>query len=146
MTGFQPHPGTGFTATGGRATVIDLKAVCEVFGARVEVVDPFDVAGTIETLLRLLEDEKGVRVLILRRECALVSAKRQKKPYKVSVEQERCLGETCGCNRLCTRIFKCPGLMWDKGMGKAHIDEAICTGCGVCTEICPASAIRKEAT
>ncbi len=145
MTGFQPHPGTGFTATGSKAPVIDLKAVCEVFGARVEVVDPFDGAGTVETLLRLLEDEKGVRVLILRRECALVSAKRQKKLYKVTVEQERCLGEACGCNRLCTRIFKCPGLVWDKGMGKAHIDEAICNGCGVCTEICPASAIRKEA-
>ena len=144
MTGFQPHPGTGLTATGGDAPVIDLKAICEVLGAHVEVVDPFDVAATIETLLRLLQDEEGVRVLILKRECALVSAKHQKRLYRVEVDQERCLGETCGCNRLCTRIFKCPGLMWDKGTGKARIDEAICTGCGVCAEICPGSAIRKE--
>jgi indolepyruvate ferredoxin oxidoreductase alpha subunit len=145
MTGFQPHPGTGMTATGNEAPVIDLKAICEVFGARVEVVDPFDVATTIETLLRLLQDEKGVKVLILKRECALVSAKRQKRIYKVEVDTKRCLGESCGCNRLCTRIFKCPGLMWDKEAGKACIDEAICTGCGVCAEICPATAIRKEA-
>jgi indolepyruvate ferredoxin oxidoreductase alpha subunit len=144
MTGFQPHPGTGFTATGKEAPVIDLKAICEVLGAHVEVVDPFDVAATIETLLRLLQDEKGVKVLILQRECALVSAKHQKRLYQVEVDQERCLGEACGCNRLCTRIFKCPGLMWDKEAGKARIDEAICTGCGVCSEICPASAIRKE--
>lgn len=54
MTGFQPHPGTGETATGKEAPVIDLKAVCEVFGAHVEVVDPFDMAATVETLLRLL--------------------------------------------------------------------------------------------
>jgi len=144
MTGFQPHPGTGSTATGKEAPVIDLKAICEVFGAHVEVVDPFDVAATVETLLRLLQEERGVKVLILKRECALVSAKHQKRLYQVEVEQERCLGETCGCNRFCTRIFKCPGLMWDKAAGKARIDEAICTGCGVCTEICPASAIRKE--
>jgi indolepyruvate ferredoxin oxidoreductase, alpha subunit len=144
MTGFQPHPGTGETATGKEAPVIDLKAICEVFGAHVEVVDPFDVAATVETLLRLLQEEKGVKVLILKRECALVSAKHQKRLYQVEVDQDRCLGETCGCNRLCTRIFKCPGLMWDKETGKARIDEAICTGCGVCTEICPASAIKKE--
>jgi indolepyruvate ferredoxin oxidoreductase alpha subunit len=145
MTGFQPHPGTGATATGSEAPVIDLKAICEVFGASVEVVDPFDVAATVETLLRLLQDRKGVKVLILKRECALVSGKREKRLYQVEVDQERCLGETCGCNRLCTRIFKCPGLMWNKEAGKACIDEAICTGCGVCAQICPASAIRKEA-
>jgi indolepyruvate ferredoxin oxidoreductase alpha subunit len=144
MTGFQPHPGTGSTATGETAPVIDLRAVCEGFGARVEVVDPFDVSATVETMLRLLQDEKGVKVLILRRECALVSAKRQKNVYKVEVDQDRCLGESCGCNRLCTRIFRCPGLMWDATTEKACIDEAICTGCGVCAEICPASAIRKE--
>jgi indolepyruvate ferredoxin oxidoreductase alpha subunit len=144
MTGFQPHPGTGSTATGETAPVVDLKTVCESFGARVEVVDPFDVSATMETILRLLQDQEGVKVLILKRECALVSAKKQKNLYKVEVDQGRCLGESCGCNRLCTRVFKCPGLMWDATTGKARIDEAICSGCGVCAEICPASAIRKE--
>ncbi len=144
MTGFQPHPGTGSTATGGTAPVIDLKAVCEVLGASVEVVDPFDMEATVETILRLIRMEKGVKALILKRECALVSGKRQKKLFQVEVDQGRCLGEACGCNRLCTRIFKCPGLMWDQANGRACIDEAICNGCGVCAEICPASAIRKE--
>jgi len=60
------------------------------------------------------------------------------------VDQDLCLGERCGCNRLCTRVFKCPGLIWDEIAGKARIDEAICTGCGVCAEICPSLAIRKE--
>jgi len=144
MTGFQPHPGTGTTATGKEASVIDLRAICEVLGARVEVVDPFDLGKTVETLLKLLQDEKGLKALILKRECALVSAKHQKRLYRVEVNTERCLGEACGCNRLCTRIFKCPGLVWDKTAAKACVDEAICTGCGVCAEICPASAIMKE--
>jgi indolepyruvate ferredoxin oxidoreductase alpha subunit len=144
MTGFQPHPGTGRTATGGDAPALDLKAICEVFGARVEVGDPFEVAGTTETILRLLQEQEGVKVLILKRECTLVRSRRQKKLYHVEVAEAQCLGESCGCNRLCTRVFKCPGLAWDRATGKARIDEAICTGCGVCAEICPVSAIRKE--
>jgi indolepyruvate ferredoxin oxidoreductase, alpha subunit len=144
MTGFQPHPGTGRTATGKEAPVLDLKRICESLGARVEVADPFDISATTDAMLGLLQDKQGVKVLILKRECALVRSKKQKKLYNVEVNQERCLGETCGCNRLCTRVFKCPGLYWDRATGKAGIDEAICTGCGVCAEICPASAIRKE--
>jgi indolepyruvate ferredoxin oxidoreductase alpha subunit len=144
MTGFQPHPGTGRTATGKEAPVLDLKVICEALGAKVEVADPFDLQGTTEKMLKLLQDKQGVKALILRRECALVRGKKQKKLYKVEVHQERCLGEACGCNRLCTRVFRCPGLYWDTATGKADIDEAICTGCGVCAEICPASAIRKE--
>jgi indolepyruvate ferredoxin oxidoreductase alpha subunit len=144
MTGFQPHPGTGRTATGKEAPVLDLKVICESLGAKVEVTDPFDLSATTDAMLKFLQDKEGVKVLILRRECALVRSKKQKKLYQVEVNQERCLGEMCGCNRLCTRVFKCPGLYWDRATGKAGIDEAICTGCGVCAEICPASAIRKE--
>jgi indolepyruvate ferredoxin oxidoreductase, alpha subunit len=144
MTGFQPHPGTGRTATGKEAPVLDLKAICESLGAKVQVTDPFDLAASTDAMLKFLQDRDGVKVLILKRECALVRSKKQKKLYQVEVIKERCLGETCGCNRLCTRVFKCPGLYWDRSTGKAGIDEAICTGCGVCAEICPTSAIRKE--
>jgi indolepyruvate ferredoxin oxidoreductase alpha subunit len=106
MTGFQPHPGTGRTATGKEAPVLDLKRICESLGARVEGADPFDISATADAMLELLQDKQGVKVLILKRECALVRSKKQKKLYNVEVNQERCLGETCGCNRLCTRVFK----------------------------------------
>jgi len=144
MTGFQPHPGTGRTATGGKAPVLDLSAICEALGARVEVADPFDMKATTETILRLIQDKEGVKVLILRQVCALVRSRHQQRLYHIYIDPELCLGGNCGCNRLCTRVFKCPGLVWDKDTGKARIDEAICTGCGVCAEICPTSAIRKE--
>jgi indolepyruvate ferredoxin oxidoreductase alpha subunit len=144
MTGFQPHPGTGRTATGKEAPRVDLKAIGEALGTKVEVADPFDLNGTTEAILRFLQQGEGVKALILKRECALLRSKKQKKLYTMEVDQGRCLGETCGCNRLCTRVFKCPGLRWDRATGKAGIDEAICTGCGVCAEICPASAIKKE--
>ncbi len=68
----------------------------------------------------------------------------REKPYKVWVAAEKCVGQACGCDRYCQRIFKCPALLWDKEAGKARIDEAFCAGCGVCSEICPEGAIIKE--
>jgi indolepyruvate ferredoxin oxidoreductase alpha subunit len=144
MTGFQPHPGTGKTATGKEAPVLDIKAVCETLGARVVEADPFELKETTDVLLDLLQTEPGLKVLILRRECALIRGKKQKKLFQVGVDQALCLGTQCGCNRLCTRVYRCPGLVWDASTGKAQIDDAICTGCGVCADICPASAIKKE--
>jgi len=85
--------------------------------------------------------------VIIRRECELVRARRDKKAlYQMRVDTDKCIGEECGCNRVCTRLFQCPGLIWDKEAGKAKIDEIICAGCGVCTDICPQGAIIKEAT
>jgi len=63
--------------------------------------------------------------------------------YEVRVDPKACLGEDCGCNRLCTRIYRCPGLVWDKPNKVARIDEIVCAGCGVCASICPAGAIHK---
>jgi indolepyruvate ferredoxin oxidoreductase alpha subunit len=62
----------------------------------------------------------------------------------MQVNSERCLGEACGCNRYCSRVFRCPGLIWDEKSGRAQIDEVICVGCGVCTQVCPQQAIEKE--
>jgi indolepyruvate ferredoxin oxidoreductase alpha subunit len=146
MTGFQPHPGTGRTAMGEEVPVVDMEGLCRALGVEVEVVDPFDIEGTVKKLSRFLEFEGGVRVLISKQECALVRARRpERERFKIRVDQDLCLGKECGCNRLCTRVFKCPGLVWDPSSGKAQVDEAICTGCGVCASICPQSAILKEA-
>jgi indolepyruvate ferredoxin oxidoreductase alpha subunit len=76
----------------------------------------------------------------------LVRARIEKKPpFKMHIDPEKCIGEDCGCARLCTRMFHCPGLMWDGKAGKAAIDEVMCAGCGVCADICPKGAIIKEA-
>ena len=145
MTGFQPHPGTGMTAMGEPTTVVSMEALCRSLGARVEVCDPFDLKSTTMTLLKMMSEDGGAKVAIMRRQCELVRAKKEKAPYKVHVDVEKCIGEDCGCDRLCTRIFLCPGLIWDKKTGKSRIDEVICSGCGVCTDVCPQGAIIREA-
>jgi indolepyruvate ferredoxin oxidoreductase, alpha subunit len=144
MTGFQPHPGLNTDALGSDAPAIDIAQVCRAIGARVEMCDPFDIQTTQQTLLDLLQDEKGVKVLVLRQICALSPEKKGKKLYDMVLDEEVCLGENCGCNRLCTRIFRCPGLIWESQKKVAKLDEVICTGCGVCASICPSGAIQKR--
>jgi indolepyruvate ferredoxin oxidoreductase alpha subunit len=87
----------------------------------------------------------GVNVLVMRQICALSPEKKSKNLYDMAINEAICLGENCGCNRLCTRIFKCPGLVWDTAEKVAKIDAVICTGCGVCTSICPSEAISRKA-
>ena len=144
MTGFQPHPGLPVDVKGDQAPEIDIVSVCEAIGARVEVCDPFDLQHTQQTLFELLEDKRGVKVLVLKQICALSPEKKAKKMYEVEIDETICLGENCGCNRLCTRVFKCPGLIWDHQKAVSIIDEVICAGCGVCATICPAGAISKK--
>lgn len=144
MTGFQPNPGTQLTAMGEPAKTVNMDALCRAIGAEVMVSDPFDLKGTTSKLLDLMSREDGARVLILRRECELVRAKKEKRNTRMLVDPDKCLGENCGCNRVCTRKFGCPGLVWDKEAGKSRIDDAICAACGLCVDICPAGAIQKE--
>jgi indolepyruvate ferredoxin oxidoreductase alpha subunit len=144
MTGFQPHPGIPVNASGEAAPAVDIDCLCRGLGLEVEHVDPYDVMDTVQKLVKVLQNGNGPRVVISKRECALMRAKSNKPLYKVQVSKEKCIGEACGCDRYCSRVFKCPGLVWNASTGKSEIDQAVCVGCGVCTEICSYSAITKE--
>ena len=143
MTGFQSHPGRPVDAAGNEAPAVDVVKVCEAIGATVRTADPFDPGQTQQTLLALFEI-RGLKVLVLNQMCALSPEKKAKKMFEVFVDEKICLGQACGCNQLCTRIFKCPGLNWDKEDLVSRIDEVICAGCGMCASICPSGAIRKK--
>lgn len=143
MTGFQPHPGLQFTAMKEPAPSVDIAAICQAIGLKVAISDPFDLSATSKILTSFLAEKGTVKALILRQACALSPEKKGKKLFQVKVREELCLGDACGCNRLCTRIFRCPALTWDKDKKKAAVDEVICAGCGVCASICPRQAIEK---
>jgi indolepyruvate ferredoxin oxidoreductase alpha subunit len=143
MTGFQPHPGSVSDAMGQVADHIDIPSVCRAMGAEVRICDPFDLNQSRETLLELF-DRKGVKVLVLKQACALSPEKKSAKRYDMRVDESSCVGEACGCSRMCTRIFACPGLIWDKENNRAKIDDVTCAGCGFCANICPRNAIVKK--
>ena len=144
MTGFQPHPGIETDAMGGIVTALDIEKICRAIGADVRVCDPFQITETQNTLFDLLENGKGARVVIMKQACALSPQVRGKKNYEMSVDESLCRGESCGCDRFCTRIFRCPGLVWNKEKGVSRIDNVLCIGCGVCKNICPAKAIKSK--
>lgn len=142
MTGFQSHPGSDVDAMGRAAVQVDLEKLCSSIGCRVTVADPFDIAGTVKTIRNLLKEDKGVRVLILRRTCELVRMKSEKTiPFKMTVDQDKCRGDECG---VCLSQFRCPGLVRNPETGQAEIRDDLCSGCGACAQICPFKSINKE--
>lgn len=143
MTGFQPHPATGLTAMGDQVKAMDIQKIVAGVGCEAEIADPFDVVETEKTMRRLLQ-KPGMNVLILRQPCATLMTKQQKRPVRVYVDQDKCLGDGCGCDKYCSRVWGCPGNSWDFTKNKARIDPVTCVGCGVCAKLCPSGAIQVE--
>ncbi len=139
MTGFQPHPGTGQTAMGDEAIQLKPEDIARACGVKfVEVVDPFDLkaaARTIEAAIRF----EGPAVVVSRRLCAMIDQREKRKrkepiiPYRV--DQDKCSDK---CNA-CIELLGCPAIT--KEDGKTVIDQALCTGCGICAQVCPYQAI-----
>jgi indolepyruvate ferredoxin oxidoreductase alpha subunit len=145
MTGFQPHPGTGKNALGEPVEALDIPTVCQGFGIDAKVVDPFDFKEAVAALYDALQEDK-LQVLIFRHKCQLIEQRELEAPRpKVVIDQKICVGDSCGCMRLCSRVFGCPALIWDAQAGRAVIDEVVCTRCGVCVNVCPQGAIKLEA-
>lgn len=137
MTGHQENPTTGRNLKGDPCTKIDLESLCHAVGIkRVRVVDPYNLKECDEVLKEeLAADEPSV--IIARRPCALL--KYVKHPGPISCDADKCVG----C-RSCMNIG-CPAIsIVDK---KAVIDNTLCTGCGVCEQLCKFGALgaKKEA-
>jgi indolepyruvate ferredoxin oxidoreductase alpha subunit len=147
MTGSQPHPGTGKSATGSPAEKISIPGVLGALGVK-EIVraNPFDIRAAEEAVLGLL-DRKGLRALVFEGPCIVLGASRS--AGNCGVVRETCTG--CG---LCVTRLGCPAISLRAGPPdsgnpvrngvperKALIDPGLCTGCGVCKAVCPAGAI-----
>ena len=130
MTGHQPHPGTGVTAMGQIVEKVSIEAVLRAIGlTTVETVDPLDHKPAVETIKRAAA-QPGVKAVIFRSPCVAVTKPKGRSKKK----KKKCVG----CRR-CIKELGCPGLTFRDG--KAVIDDSLCTGCTLCEQICPVSAI-----
>ena len=132
MTGHQQNPTTGYNLKGDPCTKIDLEKLCKAVGIRrVRVVDPYDLAQCDEALKEeLAADEPSV--IISRRPCALLKYVKHKKPLEVDPEK-------CKSCKMCMKVG-CPAI--SMADGKAKVDNTLCTGCGVCAQLCKFDALR----
>lgn len=132
MTGHQQNPTTGFNLKGDPAAKVDLEALCHALGiARVRVVDPYDL-GQCESVIKeeLAADEASV--IISRRPCALLKYVKHKQPLAVDADK-------CKSCKMCMKVG-CPAISMTDG--KAKIDATLCTGCGVCAQLCKFGALE----
>ena len=134
MTGHQQNPTTGFNLKGDPCTKIDLETLCRAVGInRVRVVDPYDLAQ-VDAAIKEETATDEPSVIISRRPCALLKYVKHKKP--IIANSDKCIG----C-KACMKIG-CPAIsIVDK---KAGIDNTLCTGCGVCGQLCKFDALTAE--
>ncbi|HJJ91849.1 MAG TPA: indolepyruvate ferredoxin oxidoreductase subunit alpha [Methanocorpusculum sp.] len=135
MTGHQPNPNTGMTACGVESPKISLEELARACGVKfVEAVDPYDLTHLL-AVLKEAKEKKGVKVIIAKQPCVIMNKRLGIKRNRYVVDSDRCL--KCGA---CIR-YGCPALETDEN-GAART-TSLCTGCGVCADICPAGAIHK---
>ena len=133
MTGHQQNPTTGYNLKGDPCAKIELETLCRAVGVkRVRVVDPYNLKETEDAIKEELAAPE-TSVIISRRPCALLKYVKHNKP--VVVENDKC--RSC---RLCMKVG-CPAIFMKDG--KACIDNTLCTGCGVCTQLCRFDALHE---
>lgn len=132
MTGHQDHAATGKTLQGDPAYAIDLVQLCHALGVQnVSVVNAFDT----ELLEKTVKEENArdeVSVIIAQSPCVLLD--KSKKPvYKVLEDQ---------CKK-CGACMKpgCPAMTRQENK-TIRIDDTMCTGCGLCADLCKFGCIE----
>ncbi len=143
MTGFQPDPSTGKNAMGEPTKPLKITEIAKALGADfVGEVDPImDLNGAIELFKEAWQtySKGGVAVVVYKHPCALYELRETGKTgkggkYRIN---DKCVD--CG---ICYKYFNCPAIIYDKEKGKPIIRVDICTGCGVCVDVCPIHAIE----
>ena len=130
-------------ADGSEGKTIPLERVVAGCGVDfVEVVDPYDIGamtGLIKKATKYVTGEAGgVAVIIARHPCVIAYRDKAIPQRKKVMVTEDCVE----CN-FCLDRFECPALYKDEKLGRTAVNQALCSGCGVCLQICPKDAILE---
>lgn len=134
MTGHQPHPGTGHTALGEIVAKINIEQVLRGIGVQeVETVNPLEHEKAVSCVQRMA-DKPGVKAIIFKSPCIALT----RPETFMQVDAATCIH----CKK-CIREIGCPAIVTENG--NVSIDTSTCTGCGLCSQICPVHAIKGGA-
>lgn len=136
MTGNQPTPTQG-TPSGKAVDIASIVTGCGVEFCR--SADPLDMPAFTSLLKDALifSRERGVAVVIAKSPCLVDKSIRHARRPQAFVDS------TCTGCRHCTSQFECPALVYDEISKKVTVDIMICSGCGVCLDVCPVKAIKQ---
>ena len=111
---------------------ISITKILEAIGVSfVKTVDPLDLEKSVDTV-RELADKPGVKAVIFKSPCVSLF-----KPEKTSSISDKCIN----CKK-CINELGCPAITVNEG--RVVIEPSLCTGCGLCAQVCPVSAISNE--
>ncbi|MBQ3274405.1 MAG: indolepyruvate ferredoxin oxidoreductase subunit alpha [Christensenellaceae bacterium] len=132
MTGHQDHPGTGKNAMGEMAPAVDIVKLADALGVKnIRVIDPFDLKG-LKAVLKEETSRREPSLIVTRRPCILLDKKNIHPAFKENTD--KC--KNCG---MCMKLG-CPAICkTEKGIA---IDATLCTGCGLCADVCAFDAIE----
>ncbi|MBS3758822.1 MAG: indolepyruvate ferredoxin oxidoreductase subunit alpha [Desulfobacterales bacterium] len=135
MTGHQPHPGVDMEALDYSGyQQVSIESVVRGIGVEhVSVIKPYNVKKSIAAVKEAISHD-GVSVIIARQNCTLFD-----KSLKKSVGRPFYVSDRCQNHRLCINELGCPAFYIEND--RVQIDSTLCTGCGVCAQICPEHAI-----
>lgn len=132
MTGHQPHPGTGRNMMGHIVDKVSIEKILAGMGVpKILTVDPLNLNESVKAVQECAA-LKGVKAIIFKSPCIAIS-----KPEKQMKISDKCIQ----CKK-CIREIGCPALITAEG--KVCIDKGLCTGCGLCSQICPVHAIGGD--
>lgn len=131
MTGHQPHPGTGMNLMKSPTECVNIEAVLKGCGVKfIRTEDPLDLESSVKAVKEATEFN-GVSAVIFKSPCIALF-----KPVKKYQINDKCIK----CKK-CIREVGCPAISTDSN--KVTIDSTLCTGCGLCSQICPCEAIEE---
>lgn len=133
MTGHQDHAATGWTLQKEPTNAVNLVKLCEALGVKhVQEINAFDL-DTLEREIKAANESDEIHVIITKTPCVLLD--KRKKPVYVSLS-DKC--KKCG---MCLKPG-CPAIS-RQADGTVRIDDTMCTGCGLCEQLCKFQAIEK---
>ena len=137
MTGNQPTP--AMPLPGG--VPVEIPSVVQGCGVRFcKTGDPLDLPGFTKLMGEAVAfaRNEGVAVVIAKSPCLVDRSRPQVQRRQMDVDA------TCTGCKICTSQFECPALIYDEQTKKVAVDLLICSGCGVCLDVCPSRSIMPR--
>ncbi len=132
MTGHQDHAATGKTLQGDPTYAISIPGICKAMGIKnVYEINAFDLPLLEKTIKEEVAKDE-ISVIITKTPCVLLD-KRKKPLYTAHADK---------CKK-CSACMKpgCPAMTKNPD-GTVRIDDTMCTGCGLCKDLCKFDAIE----